>query len=206
MRFSTPADLGAESIEFFTLTIREIAAGFGLPYKVLSGDLSEANYCIARVALVEFRGAASRRCNTRRSCSSSAAASVARWVTLEALAGRLDAGAFAANPEALPRRKWLAPKQIWVDPLKDAQGEREAIAAGFMSRRAGGRRARLRHRSARRGDRRRQRPRRRARARTSPHPLRAAQGSPHEPFSPASFTASAAVARAPRAHCAASAP
>ena len=33
VQFSTPADLGAESIDFLRLTIREIASGCGLPYR-----------------------------------------------------------------------------------------------------------------------------------------------------------------------------
>jgi lambda family phage portal protein len=134
IRFSDPADIGPESVDFLRLTMREIASGLGLPYALLTGDLTEANYSSARVGLVEFR----------RKVEALQYATLVfqfcrrvwrRWVTLEAFAGRLDYDAFAANREAFLGCKWLTPKNMWIDPLKDAQGEREAIAAGLLSRR-----------------------------------------------------------------------
>lgn len=55
IKFSTPANIGAEVIDFAKVTEREIAVGLGLPAAHLTGDLSEVNYSSIRAGLVEFR-------------------------------------------------------------------------------------------------------------------------------------------------------
>jgi lambda family phage portal protein len=134
IRFSDPADIGPESVDFMRLTLKEIAAGCGLPYALLSGDLSDANYSSARVGLIEFR----RKVEALQYATLVWQLSRKvwrRWISLEALAGRIDSDAFARNPEPFLAAKWLCSKNLWVDPLKDAQAEREAIAAGLLTRR-----------------------------------------------------------------------
>jgi lambda family phage portal protein len=129
VRFSDPAKIGAEVIDFADITEREIAVGLGLPDYLLSGDLSDVNYSSIRAGMVEFR----RRVEALQ--HSLLAFQFLRpvwrrWATLEVLSGRVE----ATVEQALPA-SWITPKVHWVDPAKDVRAEVEAVAAGLMSRR-----------------------------------------------------------------------
>lgn len=129
IRFSEPANMGAEVLGFAKITEREIASGLGIPAYLLTGDLSDVNYSSIRAGLVEFR----RRVESLQ--HSMLAFQFLRpvwrrWATLEVLSGRVA----ATLPEALPV-SWITPKQHFVDPAKDVEAEISAINAGLMSRR-----------------------------------------------------------------------
>lgn len=129
VRFSTPAGIGAEVIDFAMVTEREISVGLGLPAAVLTGDLSEVNYSSIRAGLVEWR----RRVEALQHnvISFQLLRPIwRRWAMVEVLAGRIDTDVSAALPV-----KFITPKQQWVDPAKDVQAELDAIAGGLMSRR-----------------------------------------------------------------------
>ena len=129
IKFSTPAGIGAEVIDFAKVTEREIAVGLGLPASVLTGDLSDVNYSSIRAGLVEWR----RRIEALQHgvVAFQALRPIwRRWATTEVLSGRVSTTVNAALPV-----KFIAPKQAWVDPAKDVQAELEAIAGGLMSRR-----------------------------------------------------------------------
>lgn len=129
VKFSTPAGIGVEVIDFAKITEREIAVGLGLPAAVLTGDLSDVNYSSIRAGLVEWR----RRIE---SLQHGVVAFQAlrpiwrRWAATEVLSGRVSTTVNAALPV-----KFIAPKQAWVDPRSDVEAELEAIAGGLMSRR-----------------------------------------------------------------------
>jgi lambda family phage portal protein len=129
IKFSTPASIGAEVIDFAKITEREIAVGLGLPSSVLTGDLSDVNYSSIRAGLVEWR----RRIEAIQHGTiayQSLRPIWKRWAATEVLSGRVHTTVDAALPV-----KFIAPKQAWVDPAKDVQAELEAIAGGLMSRR-----------------------------------------------------------------------
>lgn len=54
LEFSDPPETGGYS-DYAKTQLRLIASGLGLPYNVLSGDLSDTSYSSARVGLIEFR-------------------------------------------------------------------------------------------------------------------------------------------------------
>jgi lambda family phage portal protein len=134
IRWTDPPDLGPESIAFLTLTAREIAAGLGLPYEALTGDLSEVNYSSIRAGLVEWR----RRCEAIQHgliAFQALRPIYRRWATTEILAGRLAAPGFESDPEPYLAVRFMPPRNDWVDPAKDVAAEVAAITAGLMSRR-----------------------------------------------------------------------
>lgn len=134
IRFSDPASIGAEAIDFLKLTAREIAAGLGIPYETLTGDLSGVNYSSIRAGLVEFR----RRVEVLQHnviVFQLCRPIWRRFVTLEILSDRLSAPGFEYDPEPYLSARWITPKQEWIDPAKDVQAEIAAIGAGLMSRR-----------------------------------------------------------------------
>ena len=134
IRFSDPARVGREVIEFLEITAAEIAAGLGVPFEQLTTDLRRVNFSSIRAGLVEFRRrteAIQFNVLVHQFCDPV----WRRWVTTEILAGRLAAPGFERDPEPYLSANWLPPKTHWVDPLKDAEGEVMAIGAGLMSRR-----------------------------------------------------------------------
>lgn len=129
IRFSEPAKVGAEVIDFAKITEREIAVGLGLPSSILTGDLSDVNYSSIRAGLVEWR----RRVEALQHgvIAFQALRPIwKRWASTEVLSGRITTTLDAAMPV-----KFITPKQQWVDPAKDVQAELDAIAGGLMSRR-----------------------------------------------------------------------
>lgn len=129
VKFSTPAGIGAEVIDFAKITEREIAVGLGVPATLLTGDLSDVNYSSIRAGLVEFR----RRVEALQHgvLSFQIVRPIwRRWAMLEVLSGRVTGTVEAALP-----MKSITPKQAWVDPTKDVRAELDAIAGGLMSRR-----------------------------------------------------------------------
>ncbi len=129
VRFSTPANIGAEVISFAKLTEREVAVGLGLPAAILTGDLSDVNYSSIRAGLVEWR----RRIESLQHhvlAFQMLRPIWRRWATLETLSGRIETTVDAALPAT-----FIVPKQHWVDPSKDIRAEIDAINAGLMSRR-----------------------------------------------------------------------
>jgi lambda family phage portal protein len=132
--FSDPASVGAEVIDFLKISAREIAAGLGVPYEALTGDLSDVNYSSIRAGLVEFRRrveAIQHQVIVFQACRPI----WRRFVMTEILSGRVQAPGFFSNPEPYLAARWMPPKSEWVDPAKDVAAEREAIEAGLMSRR-----------------------------------------------------------------------
>lgn len=129
VKFSTPASIGAEVIDFAKVTEREIAVGLGLPASILTGDLSDVNYSSIRAGLVEWR----RRVEALQHgvVAFQALRPIwRRWAATEVLSGRVSTTVEAAMPV-----KFITPKQAWVDPAKDVKAELDAIAGGLMSRR-----------------------------------------------------------------------
>ena len=95
----------------------QVSAALGIPYAYLSNDMIKANYCNARLALLEFR---------RRTEAYQHAVMVwqlcrrvwARWMDTAVLAGALAIPGYEANCRQYRGCSWLPPKWDWVDPLK----------------------------------------------------------------------------------------
>lgn len=127
--FSDPPEIGSEANAFQKAVEREIGAGVGIPSFMLTHDMAEVNFSSARVALVAFR----RRVEQWQDHFAFQVLRpiYRRWLTVEILSGRVNA---PLNEKAL-RHRWIAPKSQWLDPLKDAESEALALAAGLTSRR-----------------------------------------------------------------------
>jgi lambda family phage portal protein len=111
-----PADSGLT--EYIKAELLAIAAGVGVPYAEMTGDLSNANYGSMRAGKVEFW----------------ALLDAWQWLMLKPMLlsrawSRVQATAGVAGMPCA----WTFPKRTWVDPLKDAQAEILAIRAGLTS-------------------------------------------------------------------------
>jgi lambda family phage portal protein len=108
--------------EFFRLQLHSIAAGVGIPYALLSGDMTQANYSSLRFGNLMYW----------------ALLDCWQWhmVAPQFLARtwrRLSAHEIAQGRPALPATRWAFPRRRWVDPEKEAAGELAEIQAGTLT-------------------------------------------------------------------------
>lgn len=112
--------------DFKRFAARDIAAGYGVPYELMTGDLSQVNYSSYRAGLVDFR----RRIEQDQ------------WglhvpVVCDRIWRRfLREAAMILQSEAIGTRttvEWTPPRFELIDPLKETQAELEACLAGFDS-------------------------------------------------------------------------
>lgn len=130
MEFSDPPETAGYS-DFAKTQLRLIASGLGLPYNVVSGDLSDTSYSSARVGLIEFRKYidALQWHFIHMFCRPV----FQRWVELEILRGTLpsfDGGA----QEYMENISWAPPAMQMTDPQREVDAMVRAIRAGLMSR------------------------------------------------------------------------
>lgn len=119
--------------DFMRVTLHAVAAGMGITYEQLTGDLKEVNYSSIRAGLVEFR----RRIEQFQ--YSIFAFQVLRpiwrrWMETAVLAGVLPFRDFLENRAEYESVIWQPPGFDWVDPMKDVQANILAVRAGLDSR------------------------------------------------------------------------
>lgn len=135
IKFAEPADVGGSYEAFQYRNLLRMAAGFGVPYAAMTGDLRQTSYGSIRAGLVEFR---------RRIEAMQHAVMVfqfcrpvwARWMdeAVLALGLPLSLSDYATDKRPFQRAKWITPKWEWIDPLKDRQAEAVAVNNRWKSR------------------------------------------------------------------------
>lgn len=123
IEFNNPQGDGAFT-QYKAASLRTIAAGYMVPYELLTGDLSQVNFSSARVGLVEFR----RLCETVQwlCLIPMALQPVWRWFCESAyLAGQLPVPYVPVN--------WAPHQFDSVNPLDDANAELKAIRTGTLT-------------------------------------------------------------------------
>lgn len=135
VEWSNPADVGGMYPEFMSAQLHKIAAGVGIPYEVLTGDLNGVTYSSIRSGALEFR----RRCEAFQHqvmvyqfCRPIWTA----WILSAVLAGKIDARDFERNPHHYLDVEWRPQAWKWVDPVKDVTAEVLAIDNLLKSRSA----------------------------------------------------------------------
>ena len=123
VKFASPSTNGGYA-EYMRLQLHAVAAGVGLTYELLTGDLSQVNYSSIRAGLIEFR----RRMEALQwqlIVPGLCQPVWSRFVELAQAAGQL--------PEGEITSEWTAPRFEAVDPLKDIQADVLAVRAGVMT-------------------------------------------------------------------------
>lgn len=110
--------------EFLTQQLHAAAAGIGITYEMLTGDLSRISYSSHRGGKLEFQRNAEAW----------------QWLTFipqlcNAVATAWKRAAIMGGVSRAGRAKfdWTPPKWDWVDPVKDVMGVVLALAAGLTS-------------------------------------------------------------------------
>lgn len=114
---------------FVKAILRGVSAGLGVSFSSLSNDLTEVNFSSIRAGLIEER-------ETWKSLQAWFVESFLNRVYAEWLEMALLTEAVAlpyAKFAKFNAPKWTGRRWAWVDPLKDVQAAKEAVAAGFKS-------------------------------------------------------------------------
>lgn len=128
----TPQPQGLrDAVAFLAATDREIAAGAGITYEALTGDLGHATYSSARVGLLDFR----RRAEAlqRHLVEAQFLRPLwRRWIDVQTLAGLIPADPAAQADHRAVR--FIGPGFDWIDPESQVAAEVLAMQNGLKSR------------------------------------------------------------------------
>lgn len=123
IKFNQPATTAGVT-EWLRAQLHIVAAGFRMPYELLTGDLSQVNYSSIRAGLVEFRrliDAVQWQIIIPMFCQP-----IWEWFAETAwAAGQL--------PQPVIAVKWSPPRFEAVDPLKDSMADLMAMRSGTMT-------------------------------------------------------------------------
>ena len=109
--------------------LRGVSAGLGVSFSSLSNDLTEVNFSSIRAGLIEER-------ETWKSLQAWFVESFLNRVYSEWLEMALLSEAVSLPYAKYPKfnaSKWTGRRWAWVDPLKDVEAAKAAVAAGFKS-------------------------------------------------------------------------
>ena len=124
IKFNQPSST-AGVYEWHRVQLHIIAAGFRVPYALMTGDLSQAHFASSRVGLNEFRRMDSQL--QWQTVIPMFCAPIWRWFIEHAqLAGLLPV-------DIEIRAEWTPPRFESVNPLQDAQADLLEVRAGFSS-------------------------------------------------------------------------
>ena len=131
VRFSSPPDAGSTYGEFMRYQHLGVAAGQGMPYEVMSGDIRDVSDRTLRVVINEFR----RHCEQRQwqviipmLCQPVRDA----WADAAWIAGLLDDQSRAAAKAV----RWRPQAWPYIHPVQDREGKRLDLEMGLRSRAA----------------------------------------------------------------------
>ncbi|MER9393888.1 MULTISPECIES: phage portal protein [unclassified Mesorhizobium] len=133
IKFSSPAEVGGSYEAFQYRTTLKICAGLGVPYSIVTGDMTKGNFSNVRTAIVAFRRRISQWQNNTlifQLCRPVWIAFVERAV----MAGLIELPGYNEDPTEYWSCDHLPPRQEWLDPAKDIAAEKEAISGGLKSR------------------------------------------------------------------------
>jgi lambda family phage portal protein len=112
-------------VDYCKFNLHLIAAGFGVPYESMTGDMVEVNFSSARIRQIEFRRDTEQEqwlVVIPRLCER-----IASWFTEAAeLIGKARVGAKRSVD-------WSTPSWDYVNPQQDVAAEVQAIASGLLS-------------------------------------------------------------------------
>jgi lambda family phage portal protein len=127
-----PTHPGGNFDPFTRAILREVAAGLGVSYSTLTGDLSQANYGSQRGGMLMERDG--WRVHQQWMAHQLHSRVFRRWLTSAIKAGALPGLRIADLDRHLPA-VWQPRGWTWIDPLKDVNAAILAINAGLNSRR-----------------------------------------------------------------------
>jgi lambda family phage portal protein len=124
---------GAAYETFMSVQLHAIAAGLGITYEQLTGDLKGVTYSSIRQGVLEFR----RKCEQWQHnvmvfqfCRPIWRA----WMDAAVLSGALTLPGYETDPYPYLAVEWTPPAWPWVDPESDINAAVKEVRAGFSTR------------------------------------------------------------------------
>lgn len=114
---------------FSTHLLKGVASGYCVSYHSLTGDVSDANFSGARIALMDERDG--WRVRQRRMIAGLHEVVFRDWVEMALLSGDLDLP--VADPDKVCKPTWWPRTWDWVDPQKDVDAALTAIQGGLST-------------------------------------------------------------------------
>lgn len=133
IEFSQPSDVGGSYEVWMRQQLRGVAAGMGITYEQLTGDLTGVNYSSIRAGLIEFRRhieSLQHHLIVHQLCQPIAL----KWLKLAVLSGVIDITDYVEQPNKYHCIEWQPPGWDWVDPQKDVQAEILAMKHNLKAR------------------------------------------------------------------------
>jgi lambda family phage portal protein len=134
VEFSKPPDVVQGYADFMRQQLFAVAAATGVPYEVLTGDMSKVNDRTVRVILHEFRRQI--QCEQHQTVAFQFCRPVWNaWMDAVFLSGAFPAE-YLADPEVWTKVQWMPQGWPYLHPVQDVEAQRAAIRAGVTSRSA----------------------------------------------------------------------
>lgn len=126
MQLAVPPGVGADYDPYIRRNLIKVAAGMGISYEALTGDLSNVNFSSGRMGWIEFQ----------RNID------VWRWMIL--VPGFLDPvfewwldGKIINDPQVSSNTSatcsWTPPRREMIDPVKETEGMKNQVRCGFLT-------------------------------------------------------------------------
>jgi lambda family phage portal protein len=127
VNFPTPPEAGGY-VDYMTYQLMAVAAGVGITYEALTGDLKGRNFSSIRAGNVDFFDQLDQW-QWLMVIPQICAPTWARVGAISAAVGRRD-------PNAPYLANWATPRRRWIDPAVEVAATRDAVRAGLMSQTA----------------------------------------------------------------------
>ena len=131
VQFSNPPEAGVSISDYLRTLGLGTAAGGGMPYEIMSGDIRDIGDRTLRVLIQEFRRFATQR--QWHVVIPMICQPMVRWAGQAAL---LKGSLSAATHAEFCRPEWSPQGWDYIHPVQDVQGKKIAIEAGITSRSA----------------------------------------------------------------------
>ncbi|MGH8435866.1 MAG: phage portal protein [Pseudomonas sp.] len=133
VKFSDPPDAGNTYVDFMKQQLQAAAAGIGLPYELLTGDMGDISDRVLRVMLNDFR----RRIEQLQFgvyvfqlCRPVRAA----WLDTAVLSAAIALPDYTTRRRDYLRTRWVPQGWAYIHPVQDVEGKLKEIAGGLNSR------------------------------------------------------------------------
>ncbi len=133
--FNTPPGTDSSYETFMRQQLMAIAAGFGLPFELFSGDMRGVSDRALRVILNEFRRRI-QQIQHNQIIYQLCRPVWNRWLDMALLNDSLSIPDYAQNLRSYRRVKWIPHGWPYMHPVQDMQAQKIAVRSGFKSRSA----------------------------------------------------------------------